>query len=320
MPAPFLDGVPVQRAPEGAGYAVVDVETTGLTNRDRIVEVAVVHTDERGEVTGHWHTLVNPRRDLGRQDLHGVRAADARRAPLFAEIAGEVAAQMSGRIPVAHNINFDHRLLSGEFARLGIAIPHLPAMGVCTMTWAPHYLPGRGRSLAACREFFGIVADRPHEALSDALDTAAVLRAYLAQGEPPWHALPAAWPELPRPETPVRLRNTVAETVVEVSLRPGDTVVLTGSFPEGKDHWSDLARAAGLQVAGHVSKGTAAVLAADPDTMSGKAEAARRHGVPVTGVEALLGLQDAAAQPVLQGPPQRPARGGDGLGGLLELL
>lgn len=315
-PAP---GAP-DHAPDRSGYAIVDVETTGLTNRDRVVEVAVVHTDSRGEVTGHWQTLVNPRRDLGRQDLHGVRAADARMAPLFGEIAGEVAAQMHGRIPVAHNIAFDHRLLSGEFARLGVAIPHLPAMGVCTMTWAPHYLPGRGRSLAACREFFGITADRPHEALSDALDTAAVLRAYLSSGEPPWAAMPAHWPSLPHENSPVRLRNTVAESTVEISLLPGDTVVLTGSFPEGKEHWTGLAHTAGLRVAGHVTKNTTAVIAADPDTMSGKAEAARRHGVPVAGIEALQGLQHAPAQPVLQCPPQRPARLGDRPGGLLEFL
>ncbi len=51
-----------------SGYAVVDLETTGIHpgRHERIVEVAVVHVSPRGVITGTWETLVNPRRDLGR--------------------------------------------------------------------------------------------------------------------------------------------------------------------------------------------------------------------------------------------------------------
>ena len=54
------------------GYAVVDVETTGLRPSwsDRVVEIGVVHLDSAGAVTGEWSTLVNPGRDLGPQQLH----------------------------------------------------------------------------------------------------------------------------------------------------------------------------------------------------------------------------------------------------------
>lgn len=77
------------------GYAVVDVETTGRSPGHRVVEVAVVHVDPSGRRTDEWCTLVNPRRDLG--DRHGISAADARRAPDFAGIAGELAARLAGR-------------------------------------------------------------------------------------------------------------------------------------------------------------------------------------------------------------------------------
>lgn len=48
------------------GFAVVDFETTGFNSRgsDRVVEVAVVHVDRRGKVTGKWQTVLNPERDL----------------------------------------------------------------------------------------------------------------------------------------------------------------------------------------------------------------------------------------------------------------
>ncbi|GGT40553.1 exonuclease domain-containing protein [Nonomuraea spiralis] len=49
------------------GYAVIDVETTGLRTswHDRVIEVAVVLLDPLGCVTREWSTLVNPERDLG---------------------------------------------------------------------------------------------------------------------------------------------------------------------------------------------------------------------------------------------------------------
>ncbi|HZL03993.1 MAG TPA: exonuclease domain-containing protein, partial [Coriobacteriia bacterium] len=45
-----------------AGYAVVDVETTGLRPswHDRIVEIAVVQVAPDGVVEATWSTLVNP--------------------------------------------------------------------------------------------------------------------------------------------------------------------------------------------------------------------------------------------------------------------
>jgi DNA polymerase-3 subunit epsilon len=50
----------------GPGFAVVDFETTGLIaeNNDRIIEIAVVHLNEAGVITGSWETLLNPVRDL----------------------------------------------------------------------------------------------------------------------------------------------------------------------------------------------------------------------------------------------------------------
>lgn len=55
------------------GYAVVDLETTGLFpgGQDRIIEIAVVLTDRTGEVEETWCTLVNPERDLGPQNEIG---------------------------------------------------------------------------------------------------------------------------------------------------------------------------------------------------------------------------------------------------------
>src|SRR5918999_3535626 len=80
------------------GYAVVDVETTGLNAKphDRVIEIGVVQLDREGRVSGEWATLVNPVRDLGPVGIHGIRAADVRLAPAFEQIAGTISGPARG--------------------------------------------------------------------------------------------------------------------------------------------------------------------------------------------------------------------------------
>lgn len=176
-------------APDGP-YAVVDVETTGLDPRtDRIVEVAVVRCDERGEVVAEWSTLVQPGRDPGPTGVHGITAADLSVAPRFAEVAGALASQLDGTVVAAHNLAFDARFLQEEWARAGVERPVLP--GLCTLTLSRDLHPDRpdGYSLAACAAAAGIDQPDAHRALADARVTASLLGALLASvpsGRRPW--------------------------------------------------------------------------------------------------------------------------------------
>lgn len=88
----------------GPSFAVIDFETTGLFpgEHDRVIEVAVVHSDPHGTITGRWETLINPGRDLGPQRLHQIRAADVMKAPFFVQIAGQLLELLRGRVLVAH--------------------------------------------------------------------------------------------------------------------------------------------------------------------------------------------------------------------------
>jgi DNA polymerase-3 subunit epsilon len=101
-------------------YAVIDVETTGLRTgwHDRVVELAVVRLDEAGRTKDEWCTLVNPERDLGPQHIHGISAAEARRAPRFADLGGQIVELLRGHVLVAHNFSFDSRFLASEVGQL----------------------------------------------------------------------------------------------------------------------------------------------------------------------------------------------------------
>lgn len=202
------------------GYAVVDVETTGLRPdwNDRITEVGIVHVDASGEITREWGTLVNPGRDLGPQRIHRITAADIRHAPAFAEIAGTVAGLLRGRVVVAHNLPFDLRFLAAEFTRAGADAPLDAEAGVCTMRWAPHFIPEAPRNLAGCCALAEVPLSGHHDALVDTRAAAGLLRHYLglAGADVPWQELLAAaalarWPDLPGTGAPPVRRGVSAE-------------------------------------------------------------------------------------------------------------
>lgn len=196
------------------GYAVVDVETTGLFTggSDRVIEVAVVHVDLFGRETATWATLVNPKRDLGPAHIHGIRAIDVRQAPSFEVIAPTLISLLAGRTVVAHNLPFDARFLAAEYRRLDIATPLDDGHGLCTMRMAVDFLPVPRRSLAACCRAASIALNGQHDALNDARAAAGLLAHYLAKGGTPpswdenarWMAT-LSWPQLvPVNVSPVR--------------------------------------------------------------------------------------------------------------------
>ncbi|MCB7136064.1 exonuclease domain-containing protein [Cellulosimicrobium marinum] len=162
------------------GFAVLDLETTGLSPRlgDRIAEAAVVLVDERGAVEDEWCTLVNPGRDLGPQHVHGIAAADVALAPPFRDVAPDLLRLLEGRVLVAHNAAFDTRFLRAELGRAGVVAAIDPVACLCTQQLAGRYLTG-SRGLAACCAAVGVVHDGVHSALGDARATAGLLGHFL---------------------------------------------------------------------------------------------------------------------------------------------
>ena len=95
------------------GFAVIDLETTGFAynGADRICEVGVVLLDREGNREHSWTTLINPQRDLGAQHVHHIDATDARVAPRFEDVVGDLTELLAGRVLAAHNSAFDTAFL-----------------------------------------------------------------------------------------------------------------------------------------------------------------------------------------------------------------
>lgn len=205
----ILDGVFGRRASapkatlDDHGVAVVDCETTGLhpAANHRIVELAVIQLGRDGVET-EWHTLLNPERDLGATDVHGIRGADVIDAPRFRDVVGDVLDLLSGRVVVAHNVRFDQAFLQAELSRAGYDVGPIP--GLCTIALSREAGLRVNRLVDCCRAL-GIDPGRCHRALDDAKACARlfeVLDGILAIRQRPLSELgcgqpPGDWPSGP---------------------------------------------------------------------------------------------------------------------------
>jgi DNA polymerase-3 subunit epsilon len=284
------------------GYAVVDVETTGLGRDDRIVSAAVYRLDARGAVEDHWYSTVNPQRDPGPVWIHGLTSEQLADAPLFGEIAGELAERLAGRVLVAHNAVFDWSMLAREYARAD----HRPPVEqrLCTIVLSKELrLPLPNHRLESLAAHYGVVQQRAHHALDDARVLAEAFRPALhlaaAAGLPlplhtcrpltewspaggPLHAAGYAhksWrhsrkrPPCPYPN-PGRLEPDGA-------LVQGMRVAFSGDTTVDRELLEDRATEAGLHVASAVSRRTSLLVTNDARSRTGKVMSAHRFGTPI---------------------------------------
>ena len=183
-------------------FSVIDVETTGVyPSSDRVVEVAVITLDQGGQVRDEYTTLINPCRDVGPTQLHGITAGDVAQAPCFDEVAGDILERIAGKVWIGHNIRFDDTFLRSEYSRLGHQLP--PSPSVCTLQLSKTVAPKlQSHRLQNCCAHFRISLQDAHCALDDARATAKLFTALLGlspglpESIPPCSPV-SGWPRIP---------------------------------------------------------------------------------------------------------------------------
>jgi DNA polymerase III subunit epsilon len=162
---------------EEADFAVVDLETTGLSpGRSRICEIGAVRI-RKLELAGSFETFVDPGTPVPAlvTSLTGIADADLRGAPTPARAVRAFLGFAGDAVIVAHNARFDVAFLDREVERL--TGRRLAGPVVDTVSLARRLLAGRVSrvSLSSLAYFFGTSARPCHRALPDAEATAEIL-------------------------------------------------------------------------------------------------------------------------------------------------
>jgi DNA polymerase-3 subunit epsilon len=168
-------------AEPGAGWAVVDVETSGFRpGQARVVSVAALAVGDDGNVEQSLYTLLNPGVDPGPTHVHGLTTEMLEGQPCFGDVVGDLVELVKDRTLVAHNVGFDYSFLAAEAELVGAELPVDTVM--CTVELARRLELGtenlRLETLAA---HWGITQMKPHDALDDAMVLAQILKPVLVR-------------------------------------------------------------------------------------------------------------------------------------------
>lgn len=152
-------------------YAIVDIETTGgKFNEEGITEIAIYRHDGH-QIVDQFSSLVNPERPIQAfvASLTGINNNMLRQAPKFYEVAKRIVEITDNAVLVAHNAQFDYRILRTEFTRLGYEFERRT---ICTVELSKKLLPGHASySLGKLTRALGIPTSDRHRAQGDAQAT-----------------------------------------------------------------------------------------------------------------------------------------------------
>ncbi|WP_405382414.1 exonuclease domain-containing protein [Maribacter sp. LLG6340-A2] len=162
-------------------YAILDIETTGgKFNEEGITEIAI-HKFDGQKVVDKFISLVNPEKEIQPfvVKLTGINDKMLKTAPKFYEVAKRIIEITEDTVLVAHNAQFDYRILRTEFRRLGY---NYERKTLCTVDLSKLLLPeAESYSLGKLVRSLGIPVSDRHRANGDALATIKLFKLLLAK-------------------------------------------------------------------------------------------------------------------------------------------
>jgi len=160
-------------------YAILDIETTGgKFNEEGITEIAIYKFDGH-QIVDQFLTLVNPEREIQPfvVNLTGINSGMLKNAPKFFEVAKRIIEITTDCVLVAHNANFDNRILTTEFRRLGFKFERKT---LCTVELSKKLIPDLASyKLGRLCRSVGIPMSSRHRADGDAIATVQLFKLLL---------------------------------------------------------------------------------------------------------------------------------------------
>ena len=173
--------------PDFNSFVAVDLETTGLSDKDEIIEFGAVRITD-GRLDGYFSSLVCPARPISPRtaELTGITQALVNDAPECYEVLPEYLKFAGDSILVGHNIlRFDSKFLLRDSAKYGYSLknPMFDTLGYARRVNS-HLQLFQALNLTYLTEFFDINVQQHHRAYEDALAAAHLyfkLRAFEAK-------------------------------------------------------------------------------------------------------------------------------------------
>ena len=137
----------------------LDTETTGLDPNQghRVIEIAAVEMSNRQLTKNHYHTYLNPRRDIDQaaQVVHGITSDFLKDKPLFEDIASEFLNFIKGSEIIIHNAPFDIGFLNMELGKINLGKLEKHSASIFdTLKLAKEIRPGQRNNLnALCKAY-----------------------------------------------------------------------------------------------------------------------------------------------------------------------
>ena len=137
----------------------LDTETTGLDPNQghRIIEIAAVEMNNRQLTKNHYHTYLNPNRDIDQaaQEVHGITSEFLQDKPLFKEIASEFLNFIKESELIIHNAPFDVGFLNMELGKINLEKLERQSVSIFdTLKLAKEIRPGQRNNLdALCKAY-----------------------------------------------------------------------------------------------------------------------------------------------------------------------
>ena len=162
-------------------YTIIDIETTGgKYNEEGITEIAI-HKFNGHQVVDQFISLVNPEKEIQPfvVKLTGINNKMLRTAPKFHEVAKRIVEITKDTVIIAHNAQFDYRILRTEYRRLGY---NFERKTLCTVELSQKLLPeAESYSLGKLVRSLGIAVSDRHRANGDALATLKLFKLLLSK-------------------------------------------------------------------------------------------------------------------------------------------
>jgi DNA polymerase-3 subunit epsilon len=161
----------------------LDLETTGRTKRDRIVEVSVI--DVRGQVV--FSTLVNPERHIPAEttEIHGISDQDVADAPTWDQVKPQLQQMLQGRVVVAHYAKFETKFLPDNWGIEWVCSKEMADAVFGKAHWQEaKYDWRRSGKLADRVRQCGLQPGPEHSAAGDCLSALRLVRYLAGYGEP----------------------------------------------------------------------------------------------------------------------------------------